>query len=59
MILAALEEGEPVREAPWALEQWLGFAVYAALLLALIVLAWRLARPDPEAPGPGSSGPSS
>jgi hypothetical protein len=46
----ALEEGEPVRAAPWQLEQWLGFAVYAVLLVGLVVLAWRLARPDPETP---------
>jgi hypothetical protein len=47
-----LEEGEPVREAPWELKQWVGFAIYAVLLAGLIVLAWRLARPDPRQTGP-------
>jgi hypothetical protein len=49
-IRRALEEGEPVRSPSWELKQWLGFLVYAALLIGLIVLAWRLARPDPERP---------
>ena len=49
-MLRALEEGEPVRAPGWELKQWLGFAVYAVLLVGLIVLAWRLARPDPESP---------
>jgi hypothetical protein len=49
---ALLEEGEPVRAAPWHLTQWLGFGVYAVLLLGLIILAWRLARPDPQSPAP-------
>jgi hypothetical protein len=52
MRLFLLEEGEPVRAAPWELKQWLGFFVYAVLLIGLIVLAWRLARPDPEPPPP-------
>jgi hypothetical protein len=51
VLLRALEEGDPVHSPPWQLEQWLGFLVYAALLIGLIVLAWRLARPDPESPG--------
>jgi hypothetical protein len=51
MLPRALEEGEPVREAAWQLKQWLGFGAYAVLLLGLILLAWRLARPDPEEPG--------
>jgi hypothetical protein len=50
MRLFLLEEGEPVRAAPWELKQWLGFFVYAVLLIGLIVLAWRMARPDPEQP---------
>ena len=50
VILRVLEEGEPVREAPWQLKQWLGFGVYAILLLGLIILAWRLARPEPQQP---------
>lgn len=45
-----LEEGEPVRAAPWQVKQWIGFFVYAALLIGLVVLAWRLARPDPGHP---------
>jgi hypothetical protein len=45
-LLCILEEGEPVREAPWQLKQWIGFAVYAVLLLGLIILAWRLAKPE-------------
>jgi hypothetical protein len=49
-ILCILEEGEPIRTPEWELKQWLGFAVYAVLLIGLIVLAWRLARPDPERP---------
>ena len=49
-IRRVLEEGEPVRSPGWELKQWLGFAVYAVLLIGLIVLAWRLARPDPEPP---------
>lgn len=43
-----LEEGEPVKAAPWELKQWIGFLVYAGILVGLIVVAWRLARPDPE-----------
>jgi hypothetical protein len=53
MIRRALEEGEPVRATPWELQQWLGFCVYAVLLAGLVILAWRLARPDPEKPGSG------
>jgi hypothetical protein len=45
-LLWLLEEGEPVREAPWQLKQWIGFAVYALLLLGLVILAWRLAKPE-------------
>ena len=52
MIFLLLEEGEPVREAAWQLKQWLGFGVYAILLAGLIILAGRLARPDPAEPGP-------
>ena len=51
-ILRVFEEGEPVREAPWELKQWLGFGVYAILLLGLIILAWRLARPEPDQSAP-------
>jgi hypothetical protein len=47
-IRRALEEGEPVRAPGWELKQWLGFGVYAVLLIGLIVLAWRLARPDAD-----------
>ena len=52
VILRMLEEGDPVREAPWELKQWLGFLVYGALLIGLVVLAWRLARPDRPDPNP-------
>jgi hypothetical protein len=51
-LLRILEEGEPVREAPWQLKQWIGFAVYAVLLLGLIILAWRLAKPEAGTRGP-------
>jgi hypothetical protein len=51
-LLFLLEEGEPVRAPAWHLQQWLGFGVYALLLLGLVILAWRLARPDAESPKP-------
>jgi hypothetical protein len=52
LILCLLEEGEPVRAAQWAPRQWIGFLVYAGLLIGLMFLAWRLASPDPEQPAP-------
>lgn len=45
-----LEEGEPVKSPPWEAKQWIGFLIYAALLIGLIVLAWRLAKPEAQQP---------
>ena len=45
-----LEEGEPVKSPPWQARQWIGFLVYAGLLIGLMILAWRLAKPDPAQP---------
>jgi hypothetical protein len=45
-----LSEGEPVQVPPWEARQWVGFSIYALLLLGLVLLAWRLARPEKDPP---------
>ena len=38
----------PAPEPPWEARQWIAFGVYVVLLVALVALAWRLARPEAE-----------
>ncbi len=45
---ALASDDDLVKPRGWDPKQWVGFSVYAVLLLGLIVLAWRLARPDPD-----------
>jgi hypothetical protein len=40
--LTFLFNDDPTRAAPWDWRQWVGFAIYGLVLLAVIVIAWKL-----------------
>ena len=48
MPLPLLLFDDPTRAAPWDWRQWVGFAVYGLILVALTVLAWKLSGDGPE-----------
>lgn len=58
-----LASDTPLPAPAWEPRQWIGFAVYAALVAALIIVVWRMAGPDlpdPDRPAdaPRTSGPT-
>jgi len=46
--LTFLFNDDPTRAAPWDWRQWVGFAIYGLVLLALTVIAWKLSGAAPK-----------